>query len=67
MKILQLLFFIIIFSFLMDSNKAQNNHAKEGYYEIKRIGTFCCEGVTTQKWSGISLKEHETQSCSNLK
>jgi hypothetical protein len=51
----------------MDSNKAQNNHAKEGYYEIKRIGTFCCEGVTTQKWSGISLKEHETQSCSNLK
>lgn len=40
MKTLQLLFFIIIFSFLMDSNKAQNNHAKEGYYEIKRIGTL---------------------------
>jgi hypothetical protein len=40
MKTLQLFFSIIIFSFLIDFNKARNNHAKEGYYEIKKIGTL---------------------------
>ncbi len=36
----------------MDSNKAQNNHAKEGYYEIKRIGTLVVKDLQLKmEWS----------------